>query len=554
MRVRRFGAAALAVVLVSAGPMLLANLQVQARDLGDDIALAKRIDDLLSKRWAEAKIKPAAPADDAEFLRRVYLDLAGRIPSVAEARSFLQDKKADKRLRLVNQLLESPRYVTHASNLWRALLIPEASNNFLVKLQQTAFEVWLKRRVAANTGYDQMVRDLLTVQVGTKSYNPIDLAGGDQPSALAFYSAKEFQPETLAAGTARLFLGVSVECAQCHKHPFANWKQEQFWSFAAFYSGIRSKKLMDFLIAEPEEPGKRSLIIPGTDKVVEARFLDDELPAWEKDATSRGTLAQWVTSPTNRYFSRALVNRTWAYFFGVGLIEPVDDMVNPDSVVHNAEVLDLLAREFAEHKFDAKFLIRTLMATDAYQRTSAGRPPAKEADEVDETTLFARMPLRGLTGEQLFDSVAMATGYRDSGNSSDDLLSAITGGNASARSQFLTKFASTQSKSTRAQTSILQALMLMNGKVVAEATSLRRSETLAALLDAPFLTTQGRVEALYLGTLSRMPTARESDRANRFLEDAVKGVQGEDRDRAYSDALGDLFWALLNSSEFGLNH
>jgi hypothetical protein len=554
-----FGAVtSLAVVFFLAGAAI-GEPQTAAPEpaVADEAALTKQIDQLVAKRWTAANIRPAARADDSEFFRRVYLDLTGRIPSVAEARTFLSDARPDKRRLLVDQLLASPQFVAHSTNLYRALLIPEANNNFLVRLQQNNFESWLKRRLTANVGYDELVRDLLTAPVGGNGYSPFDIAGGDQPNALAFYSAKEFAPESLAAGTARLFLGVSVECAQCHHHPFTDWKREQFWSFAAFYSGMRSKKQMDFLLPEKEEATQKSISIPGTDKLVQARFLDDQEPTWQKDATSRGTLAQWVTSPSNRYFSRAAVNRTWAYFFGTGLIEPVDDMIGPNTVINNAELLDLLATAFADHKFDPKFLIRALVATEAYQLTSAGRAPGREAgqgENVDETSLFVRMPLRGLTGEQLFDSIAMATGYRVAGGGGDDLLSAITGGGASPRSQFLAKFATSAGKSTRAQTSILQALSLMNGKVVADATSLQRSETLSALVDAPFLTTSGRIEALYLATLSRLPSARESDRANRFVEDAVKSANGTGADEAYNHALADLFWVLLNSSEFGLNH
>lgn len=514
-------------------------------------SLAEKIDRHIANRWTEARVTPAPPADDAEFLRRVYLDLAGRIPSVAEARAFLADTRRDKRARLVEQLLAGPGYVTHFTNVWRALLIPEANNNFLVRLQQGGFEGWVKKQVARNAGYDQMVRDLLTAPVGGQGgIGALALFNTDS-SPLAFYSAKEFKAENLAAGTARVFLGVSVECAQCHHHPFADWKREQFWSFAAFFSGIRSQQLMDFLLPAAEEPNKRELAIPGTDKVVQARFLDDTQPAWKPKTGTRATLAEWVTSPSNPYFARAAVNRLWAYFLGTGLIEPVDEMVGTTSTPSHPELLDVLAKEFAAQKFDVKFLIRAITSTRAYQLSSAATHKSQ-----DDSTLLARMPLRGLTAEQLFDSVAMATGYRDSGGG-DDLLSGILGGNRSARSEFLTKFAPSE-RATEAQTSILQALTFMNGKVIADATSLRRSETLAAVVDAPFPTTPERVEALYLATLSRTPNKNELDRAVRFVQDAVKdasaGSDANAQRAAYGNVLADVFWALLNSAEFRLNH
>jgi hypothetical protein len=511
--------------------------------------LAQKIDQLLASKQAAVKVTPAPLADDAEFLRRVYLDLAGRIPSVAEARAFLTDSRPDKRTRLVEQLLSGQRYITHFTNVWRALLIPEANNNFLVRLQQGGFESWVRQQVARNAGYDEMARALLTAPVGAQGLAGLALAGGGEPTPLAFYSAKEFKPENLAAGTARVFLGISVECAQCHNHPFADWKREQFWEFAAFFSGIRSRQLMDVLIPDREIADRKEITIPGTDKVVRAKFLDGSDPQWNRGASTRATLAGWLTSSANPYFSRSAVNRTWAYFFGTGLVEPVDEMVGANSTANHPELLDLLAREFAEHRFDLKFLIRALTATRAYQTTSAGKGP-------DDPTLFARMPLRGLTAEQLFDSVAMATGFRDAGGN-DNLLAGLLGGNRSARTEFLTKFANPSERPVEAQTSILQALSLMNGRVVADATSLERSETLAAVVDAPFLSTAERIETLYLATLSRKPQPKELDRAVRFVQDAVKEAEGKDRagrDAAYNHALADVFWALLNSSEFILNH
>ncbi len=505
-------------------------------------ALAARIDAHIARRWAKLGATPAPRADDAEFLRRVYLDLAGRIPSVEEARTFLRDRRGDKRARLVEQLLGGSRYVAHFTNLYRALLIPEAGNNFQVRLQQPGFEGWLKQRMARNTGYDRLVRELVTARMGAGG--PAAILGGGGASPLTFYLAKEFKPENLAASTARVFLGVSVECAQCHNHPFADWKREQFWSFAAFFSGIGSQRLQDFLVPSGENAKKHEIEIPGTGKTVQAKFLGGGEPQWKEGASARATLAEWITSPSNPYFSRAAVNRAWAYFFGQGLIEPIDEMVGANSTSHYPELVDLLAREFAEGGFDLKFLVRVLTATRAYQLSSAITHRSQE-----DATLFARMPLRGLTAEQLFDSVAMATGYRDSGGG-DDLLSGLLGGNRSARSEFLTKFTAAE-RATEAQTSILQALTLMNGKVVAAATSLGKSETLAAVVDAPFATTAERIETLYLATLSRKPSTRESARTVRFVQDAVK--RGGSRPSAYNDALADVFWALLNSPEFVLN-
>jgi hypothetical protein len=549
MRSRLVCLAGLAALLLAGGPAsaVAPPRPHRASTSGDVQALAAKIDHLVAKRWDKSRVIPAPQADDAEFLRRAFVDLAGRIPSVAETRAFLRDKRLDKRARLVSDLLGGQRYVGHFTNVWRALLIPEAGNNFQVKFGQGSFEGWLKQRIARNTSYDQMVRELIAAPVGEDRGFPFTNPG--DPSPLTFYLAKEFKAENLAASTARVFLGVSVECAQCHNHPFADWTREQFWGFAAFFAGIQSQRQQDIVLPTKEDPYKRELAIPGTTKIAQAKFLDGRDPKWKFKVSARTTLADWLTARDNPFFARATVNRAWAYFFGTGLVEPVDEMVGTSSTPSNPELLDLLAREFASSNFDLKFLIRSLTATQAYQRTSGSTDRSQ-----DDPTLFARMPLRGLTAEQLFDSVATATGYRDSGGG-DDLLSAFLGGKRSARTEFLTKFALAE-RPTEAQTSILQALTLMNGKVTAAATSLDRSETLAAVVEAP-TNTADRVEALYLATLTRKPNGKEIDRAARFVQDALKRAKGKDEKAqrlAYRHALADLFWALLNTPEFVLNH
>lgn len=534
--------------LLGTACLVLGGAGASAQTPPDAAALAAQIDRHLGGRWAQAKVQPAPRGGDAEFVRRLYLDVAGRIPSVAETLSFLADPRADRRQRLIERLLASPRYASHFAAVYRALLIPEAGNNFFVRFQQGSFEDWLKQQLASNAGYDRLTQRLLTANVAEPgSFTGVGITSG--PSPLAFYFAKEFKPENLAAGAARVFLGVRVECAQCHNHPFANWKREQFWAFAAFFSGIQSQQAGDIVVPKGDKKDSKELTIPGTQTLVQARFLDGTQPKLAKNLPTRDVLADWVVAGSNPFFARAAVNRTWAYFFGTGLVEPIDEMIGSTTTSSHPELLDLLAREFAKRQFDLKFLIRAITLSEAYQRTSAGTDPEQGAP-----ALFARMPLRGLTPEQLFDSLVLATGFQGGQDGNDGLLAALTGKPA-VRDQMLTKFANTSERATLAQTSILQALTLMNGKLVADATSLERSETLAALLAAPFLNTAERLDTLYLATLSRAPTARERDRALAFIDEAVRAAR-EDRARrtAYDHAVADVFWALLNSSEFSLNH
>jgi hypothetical protein len=227
-------------------------------------------------------------------------------------------------------------------------------------------------------------------------------------------------------------------------------------------------------------------------------------------------------------------------------------MVGSEHAASHPELLDELAREFAAHDFDLKFLIRAITSSKAYQLTSAGR------GEV-EAQHFARMPLRGLTPEQLYDSVATATGFRENSPGLPPGVIAV-GRNGSARDEFLTRFANQSEKATEVQTSILQALSLMNGRLVAAATDLKGSETLAAVLDSPFMDTRARVEALYLAALSRKPKPKELDRLVKYVEsggaaaDEAPPATDSEREARYNSALSDVFWALLNSGEFYLNH
>jgi hypothetical protein len=503
--------------------------------LQDAGKLAARIDALIDARLAEKKVQPAPPTDDAEFLRRVYLDLAGRIPPAFEVREFLADPSPDKRARVVERLLESAGYVNHFSNVWRALLLPQ-TNNPQVQPLVPGFEAWLRQRIRNNVPFDRLVREIVTGPTSPRRAMRGRSPRLGEPTPAAFYKANERKPENLASNTSRLFLGIKLECAQCHNHPTDHWTRTQFWEYAAFFAGIR-----------PESPGTASAVvqevsdvheikIPGGDRVVAARYLDGHEPRWTAETWSRSALAAWLTAAENPYFARATANRVWAHLFGIGIVEPVDDFCDQNPPSH-PEVLEELARQLTAHHFDVKFLIRALTATQAYQRTSAaGRTGTGDAAD---PRLFARMAVKSLSPEQLFDSLAQATGYRADGTATASLP-------GSPRAEFLARFANPD-KPTEAHTSILQALALMNGNFVADATSVERSRTLAAVADAPFLDPAAKVEALYLATLSRKARPEEAARLVQYV------TNGGPR-QSEAAALADIFWALLNSAEFMLNH
>jgi len=351
---------------------------------------------------------------------------------------------------------------------------------------------------------------------------------------LAYYVAKDAKPENLAAGTARIFMGIRLECAQCHNHPFDQWKREEFWSLAAFFAGVSKQGKDDAFGAIREIADRRELVIPDTSKIVKAAFLDGKKLQPGRRASGRDMLADWLIAPDNPYFAPAAANRVWARFFGTGIVDPVDDL-RTDNPPSHPELLDLLAREFRSHGYDMKFLIRAITAMKAYGLTSAvGRA------ETFPPNLFAAMPVRTLSPGQLFETLAQATGFREQG---------VRGmyDEAASRERFVELFTNRDEKPTEGETTILQALALMNGPLMANVTSLDRSDTLAAVAEAPYLDTAGRIETLYLAALSRRP---RSDELLRLVPYVERGGSTADR----SKALSDVFWALLNSPEFRFNH
>jgi hypothetical protein len=492
----------------------------------DAQALTARIDAVLAARWAEAKVRPAAVADDGEFLRRVSLDLIGKIPTAAEARDFIDDPNTGKRLSLVERLLDSPAYTTRATEIWRRLLLPEADTEDVARQVAGNFEAWLRKKVIEEAGYDRIVREILTAKVAGRNGDfPVNALRLD-PSPAGYYTAKEGKPENIAAGVARVFLGIRLECAQCHNHPFASWKREQFWSLAAFFADVPPQGADD-TINMRRDPGaapRRELAIPGTKKVVKALHLDGSTPDWRPRAETREILAEWVTGPDNPYFARAVVNRVWARFFGVGLVEPVDDL---DGAAGSelSGLLDLLAEQFRAHGYNLKFLIRVLAATRAYSLSSA----LNQAESTSPT--FASMPVRGLSPGQLFDSLARATGAEP----------------GDARARFLELFANRDERPVEAETTIIQALTMMNGSFVDGATNPETSQALGAIVKAPFLDTPGRIETLYLATLTRRPRPDEQALL-------VPYVERRTTESEQAKAIADIFWAILNGPEFHLNH
>jgi hypothetical protein len=493
----------------------------------DSEEMAARINQHLAAHWAEAAsemnddgspkaVKPAPPADDAEFFRRLSLDINGRIPTITQLTDFLDDTRPDKRRIWAEELMEgrdnAELYIGHFTTFWRTLLFPPTNN------QQGRFlgfnmDGWIRNHVRNNTPYDQMIRDLLT---------------GSQ--AQTFYQASENKAEVIAANTARLFLGIKVECAQCHDdRSGGSWTRTQFWEFAAFFANRNSRNAQ--------------ITIPDRKEVVQAKFLDGTVPQWKNNQTAQAAVAEWITSSSNPYFARAIVNRMWGYFLGVGIVDPVDAASEANPASH-PELLDELAAQFVAHKYDLKWLIRAITSSQAYQMTSA-----RSHDSQDDVRLFARMTVRGMAPEQLWDSIAEATGYQDNSPAYDPRFGFQQ--NMSPRAEFLNRFSNSVDKRTEFHTSILQALFLMNGKLMADVSSLEKlsdKSTLGTIVNAnASVPTERRIQEMFIITLSRKPKPHE-------LERFVKYVESGGGAKNPKKALGDVFWALLNSGVFALNN
>jgi hypothetical protein len=482
--------------------------------------LAARIDEHILAKMKAAKVPPANPTSDAEFVRRVYLDLTGRVPDILSARDFIDNPAKDKRAALVRRLLADKRYSIHWANVWRSWLVADGSDQ-MFQFLGPQMEGFLREQLRENVSYDQLVTRML-----------LPSAGGT--GAQVLYQSQQSRPENMASITTRMFLGVKLECAQCHDHPFAKWKKKQFWETAAFFSSNTATPMGAFINPGAQAVGK--IKMPGNDKEITARFLDGKEPKISGD--SRRALLDWMVARDNPFFARAAVNRLWEQMLGTGLVEPLDEE-SEDNPASHPELLTLLAKQFAANGYNLKYMLEAIVLSETYQRSSRQTHP-----EQTDYRLFARMRTRGLTPEQLFDSLNLVTG-------GDEDLDLTPGGfrpmvPASPRAEFLRRFPN-QDRRGEQQTSILQALYLMNGDLVTDAVSVKKNKNLAIIANSTSVKTSRKVDQMFLIALNRKPTTAERERLVKYVDSG-----GPTKDPAL--ALCDIFWALLNSSEFCSNH
>ncbi|MCA9177314.1 MAG: DUF1549 domain-containing protein, partial [Planctomycetales bacterium] len=457
----------------------------------DYLEMAARIDQLLTERWQQEQVAPSPPASDAEFLRRTCLDLTGVVPTVALAREFLDGVRPDAtesatsvelhRRRLVDRLLSSPRYASHMATVWRTRMLPEQFDPGQLPTAM-GLERWLRQQFARNLRYDNLVADLVASS-GTRESGPA-----------LYFTALELKPEKLAASTARIFMGLQIQCAECHNHPFDHWTQQDFWGYAAFFAqleGAGDEQPFPRAVNVLRDSNRGEVTLPDQEDPVAPKFPAGQLSSQELGGTRRQQLAIWLASRDNPYLARAAVNWAWAHLFGRGLVDPVDDLGKHNPASH-PQLMEELAIYFERNGFDVQDLLRTLCSTKAYQlssRREGGEAPAE---------LYAQMAVKTLTAEQYYDSLARCLTQAE----------AAEGPTGQAfdqrRVEFIVRMQTAARSALEYENGPRQALQLMNGPLTGEATSIEQSALLGSL-EAPFFTDRQRLETLFLATLSRPP-------------------------------------------------
>jgi hypothetical protein len=497
------------------------------------------VDEMASAKFRELGIAPAPLCSDGAFLRRAYVDAIGAIPSIDETRSFLASKDPAKRQHLVDRLLSltgDPKLDIYndAYAAWWTLkwsdLIRNQSND-LGEQGMWAFHNWLSESFRENKPFDQFVRELVTAQGSIYTVGP------------ANYYRINTNPADCAEATAQLFLGVRLQCARCHHHPFEKYGQDDYYSFAAYFARVGSKPSQEFGLF-----GRESVVIvrragevthPRTGAVLKPKPLD--APPTDDPGDRRIVLAKWMTSPANPYFAKSIVNRYVSYLLGHGLVEPVDDLraTNPAS---NPELMDALAKHFVANRFDLKQLLRVIMTSRLYQLDSQPSPA-----NASDRKFFSHFTVKRLAAEALLDAVDEATGTRTKFTSLPLGTRAVELPDAEYQNYFLKTFgkpvrASVCECERSPDESLAQALHTLNGDIVTG--KIADAKARVARLVAAKATGDRIVEDLYLATLSRYPTAAERENAADFVK------QSQNRTECYQD----LQWALINSKEFLFVH
>lgn len=501
------------------------------------------IDDHVFANLKQLGMPPSPVCDDATFLRRVSLDIAGRLPTEEEAEQFLADDASDKRSKAIDRLLRSPGYADYFSGKWATVLKNRRDDNSDITAN-FAFHAWLRDSLLANTSYDQMVRELLAA-TGTIVANP----------PVAWYKRVK-EPKDQIEDIAQLFLGVRMQCAQCHHHPFERWSQDDYYSLAAFFSQVGRKPTdiagEDLIF---HDRGVAETVNKRDGKPIRPAALGDsvgEIPAGEDP---RLRLANWMANPENPFFAKALVNRYWKHFFNRGLVEPEDDIrdTNPPT---NPELLASLEVHFINSGFDLKELCRVITNSAAYQLSSV----PNEYNEVDRQN-YSRFYPKRLQAEVMLDAIDQVTGATSSFANLPvgTRAVALPDNSYNNQSPFLRVFGRPEATSVceceRVQSgSLAQSLHLMNANDIKA--KLADGKSIANQLVTANASDDDKVRRLYLLAFGRLPTDEEKAVAVEYLSTVPTDANDKplDAGTASRENLQDLIWALMNTKEFLFNH
>ncbi len=491
------------------------------------------IDPLAKAQFERLRIEPSNLSSDGEFLRRAFLVTIGTIPTPEEARAFIEDPDPEKRSRWIRKILERPEYAEFWAVKWGDWIRP---NPFRVGGKSVyILDQWLRQQFRQNRPYDEMVQEIMTAQGSTHRNGPV-----------VMYRDRR-EPEELTTLISQIFLGVRLECAKCHHHPNEKWSQEDFYDFAAYFADLKRKGTG---ISPPisgsaemfyHQPGGK-VQHPVTEEIMQPRPLGSsqriQIP---KNEDPRKALAEWMTSPDNPFFARAIVNRVWAELFGQGFVNPVDDFRVSNPVI-NEPLLDAVAKDFIEHDYDLKYLIGTIMNSRLFQLSSN-----PNTSNVSDTQNFSRYYRKRISAEALLDAVNDVTGSRDRYLGLSRTARAIQTWNHKIPSDFMDAFGRPNSSADCPcdrveKPSLTQALHLMHSEELQRKISNfdGRVSKLLQTFDPPRL-----VDELYLSVYSRFPDPEEKE--------IVLGLFN-DPDILEKEAAEDLLWALLNSAEFVFNH
>ncbi len=533
-----------AIMLRYQGRVAVYNASIRMAATVDSLPPSKNfVDDFVFANLKAIGVPPSPVCDDATFLRRVTLDIAGRLPTEEEASAFFVSQETNKRDQVIDALLRSPDYADYFANKWTALLKNRRDDASDLK-SNFAFHAWIRDSLLANKPYDQLVRELLAA-TGTVIGNP----------AVAWYKRVK-EPKEQLEDVAQLFLGVRMQCAQCHHHPFERWSQDDYYSLSAFFSQVGRKPSNtrgEDLIFHKRGIATAKNIKTGA--ALKPAALGDSIPEIAADEDPRLKLVDWMASKANPFFAKALVNRYWKHFLQRGLVEPEDDIRDTNPAT-NPELLAALEKHFIDSSFDLKSLVRVITQSNAYQLSST-----PNQYNIADRQNYSRYYPRRLQAEMLLDAIdAVTESQTDFPNlPSGTRAIALPDNSYNRASPFLKVFGRPESESVceceRVQSSSLaQSLHLINaGDVKAK---LNQQNGRADRLAKEARPTEEKVRELYRAAFAREPRADELQIALEYLAEVRTDAAGQPLDSAQSNRLNmqDLIWALINTKEFLFNH